>query len=114
MFVRFYRRVLQNNKTRSSIGVQGFSNISDPYFILGVSKDAEFKEIKTAFYKLANQYHPDKQDDKDSKNKFLAIKEAFENIKIQKGITKSTKGFEFEEPTTSMRPNPTQFETSDD
>ena len=73
--------------------MQNFANVSDPYFILGVSKDSDFKEIKKAFYKLANQYHPDKQDDKDSKNKFLAIKEAFENIKIQKGIVKPNKGF---------------------
>jgi DnaJ-class molecular chaperone len=37
-----------------------FSSFSDPYFILGVDKNAAFPEIKKAFYKLANEFHPDK------------------------------------------------------
>lgn len=39
-----------------------FSTASDPYYILGVEKAADFKEIKKCFFKLANQYHPDKND----------------------------------------------------
>lgn len=37
-----------------------FSSFSDPYYILGVDKNAAFPEIKKAFYKLANEFHPDK------------------------------------------------------
>ena len=36
------------------------STVGDPFYILGVDKNAEFSEIKKQFYKLANQYHPDK------------------------------------------------------
>jgi len=39
-----------------------FSSSADPYYILGVEKSSEFKEIKKAFYKLANEFHPDKND----------------------------------------------------
>lgn len=39
-----------------------FSTASDPYYILGVEKGADFKDIKKSFYKLANEYHPDKND----------------------------------------------------
>lgn len=33
---------------------------SDPYYLLGVEKNAEFSEIKKKFYEYANIYHPDK------------------------------------------------------
>lgn len=39
-----------------------FSTASEPYYILGVEKGSDFKDIKKAFYKLANEYHPDKND----------------------------------------------------
>jgi preprotein translocase subunit Sec63 len=41
-----------------------FSVQGDPYFILGVEKETPFQEIKAAFYKLANEFHPDKNDSK--------------------------------------------------
>lgn len=39
-----------------------FSTATDPYYILGVEKNAEIDEIKKKFYELANEYHPDKND----------------------------------------------------
>ena len=39
-----------------------FSTISDPFYILGVDKTAEFDQIKKQFYKLAREFHPDKND----------------------------------------------------
>lgn len=51
----------------------------DYYKILGVSKTATEKEIKTAYRKLARKYHPDlNQDDKKSDVKFKEINEANE------------------------------------
>ena len=34
-------------------------NRSDPYYILGVEKEAPLKEIKKAYFHLAKKYHPD-------------------------------------------------------
>lgn len=50
----------------------------DYYNVLGVSKDADDKEIKRAFRKLAQKYHPDKNpDDPTAEAKFKDINEAY-------------------------------------
>ncbi|KAI9483865.1 MAG: hypothetical protein EXX96DRAFT_559976 [Benjaminiella poitrasii] len=50
----------------------------DPYKVLGTSKNASQSEIKKAYYKLAKQYHPDTNKDKDAREKFVQIQEAYE------------------------------------
>lgn len=51
----------------------------DYYEILGVSKDADEKEIKSAFRRLAKQYHPDlNPDNKEAEAKFKEVNEAYE------------------------------------
>lgn len=51
----------------------------DYYSILGVPRDAEAKEIKRAYRKLALKYHPDKNpDDKQAEERFKEINEAYE------------------------------------
>ena len=51
----------------------------DYYKILGVSKTASDKEIKSAFRKLAQKYHPDKNlGDKKAEDKFKELNEAYE------------------------------------
>ena len=50
----------------------------DYYKILGVAKNADEKEIKKAFRKLALKYHPDKNKEKDAEDKFKSIAEAYE------------------------------------
>lgn len=51
----------------------------DYYKVLGVSKTADEKEIKSAFRKLAQRYHPDKNPgDKAAEDKFKDINEAYE------------------------------------
>ncbi|KAI8980276.1 hypothetical protein BDB01DRAFT_836807 [Pilobolus umbonatus] len=50
----------------------------DPYEVLGVSKTASQSEIKKAYYKLAKQYHPDTNKEKDAREKFVQIQEAYE------------------------------------
>jgi len=47
------------------------------YDILGVSKDADEKEIKSAFRKLAKQYHPDINKEPGAEAKFKEIGEAY-------------------------------------
>ena len=49
----------------------------DYYKILGVARDADAKEIKGAFRKLAKKYHPDQNDSPEAAGKFKEINEAF-------------------------------------
>ena len=54
-------------------------NFRDYYSILGVKRDADEKEIKKAYRKLATQYHPDKtKGDKALEEKFKEISEAYQ------------------------------------
>jgi molecular chaperone DnaJ len=49
----------------------------DYYEVLGVPRDATPDQLKTAFRKLARQYHPDVSDDPDAEEKFKEINEAY-------------------------------------
>src|SRR5690606_14452876 len=52
------------------------------YDVLGVSRDADDKEIKAAFRRLAKQYHPDRnQGDKEAELRFKEVNEAYEALK---------------------------------
>ncbi len=53
------------------------SNKRDYYEVLGVSKDADDKTIKSAFRKLAKQYHPDVNKAPDAAEKFKEAQEAY-------------------------------------
>lgn len=50
----------------------------DFYKILGVTRSADVKEIKTAYRKLAKQYHPDANPNEDTTEKFQEINRAYE------------------------------------
>lgn len=51
----------------------------DYYGVLGVPKNANEKDIKTAYRKLARKYHPDMNpDDKSAEEKFKGLNEAYE------------------------------------
>jgi len=50
------------------------------YDTLGISKNASKEDIKNAYRKLAKVYHPDKNTDNNSKEKFQKIQEAYENL----------------------------------
>ncbi len=50
----------------------------DYYEILGVSKSASERELKSAYRKLALQWHPDKNKSPEAEKKFKEINEAYE------------------------------------
>ena len=53
--------------------------MTDYYKILGISEDADAKEIKVKYRKLAMKYHPDRNpDDKKAEEMFKVISEAYE------------------------------------
>lgn len=53
----------------------------DYYKILGVSKNANDKAIKRAYYQFARHYHPDPYPgDKKAEETFKDIKEAYEGL----------------------------------
>ena len=52
--------------------------MNDYYKVLGVSKNATASELKSAYRKLAVQYHPDKNKSKEAEEKFKEINQAYE------------------------------------
>ncbi|QJR44021.1 molecular chaperone DnaJ [Mycoplasma miroungirhinis] len=50
----------------------------DYYEILGISKNATEKDIKSAYRKLAMKYHPDRNKEADAEEKFKEVSEAYE------------------------------------
>ena len=49
----------------------------DYYRVLGVNKNASSQEIKSAYRRLALQYHPDKNPSLDAKQKFQELTHAY-------------------------------------
>ncbi|CAB1129155.1 Molecular chaperone DnaJ [Candidatus Hydrogenisulfobacillus filiaventi] len=54
------------------------AGIKDYYRILGISPDADAKTIKSAYRKLARQYHPDVNKTREAEERFKEINEAYE------------------------------------
>jgi curved DNA-binding protein CbpA len=53
-------------------------DLGDCYRLLGLRSGASFADIKASYRRLAQQYHPDiNQDDKKAKDKFIALTEAY-------------------------------------
>lgn len=50
----------------------------DPYAVLGISRDADDKTIKTAYRQMSKQYHPDKNLSPEAHDKFIEIGEAYD------------------------------------
>lgn len=71
-------------KSYKFIGGVSFKNLNnkllqkfaayDPYYLLGVDRKADFKEIKKVYYKLAGEYHPDKNKSPEAAKQFIMIK----------------------------------------
>lgn len=56
------------------------ASAEDPYKVLGVKRDADKKEIKRAFRKLAMKYHPDRNPSENAQEEFIRIVAAYETL----------------------------------
>jgi DnaJ-class molecular chaperone len=57
----------------------------DHYATLGINKNANEKEIKKAYKKLALKFHPDRnKGNKEAQKKFIEISQAYEVLKDPK------------------------------
>jgi DnaJ-class molecular chaperone len=52
----------------------------DYFELLGVTRTSTTTDIKKSYRKLANQYHPDRNDTVEAKEKFQLIQKAYEII----------------------------------
>lgn len=59
-------------------------DIQDHYKTLGVQKTATKEEIHKAFRKLAKEYHPDRNKDKNAQDEFIKIFKAYETLSDEK------------------------------
>lgn len=78
--------------TYQSIKSMYYDDLNSAYSILGINSTATNEEVKKAYRKMALENHPDKVgymgEDirKAAEKKFMAINEAYEKIKKQRGI----------------------------
>lgn len=73
------------------------------YEILGVSKDASADEIKSAYRKMAKQYHPDINKEEGAAEKFKEVNEAYEVL------SDPTKKSNYDNYGSASGPNPNDF-----
>lgn len=74
--------------------------MSDPYKVLGITRDASEEDIKKAYRKLSRKYHPDANMNNPNKNKaeemFKLVQQAYEQILYERehpGATYSRTGY---------------------
>jgi molecular chaperone DnaJ len=64
------------------VKIQEERQLTDPYKVLGVSRDASKEEISKAYKKLAKKYHPDlNPGDKNAEEKMREINEAYDLLR---------------------------------
>ncbi|KAK8865916.1 chaperone DnaJ [Kwoniella newhampshirensis] len=54
------------------------ASAKNPYEVLGVAKDASAADIKKSYYALAKKWHPDSSKEKDAKERFHEIQNAYD------------------------------------
>ncbi|UZJ55382.1 hypothetical protein CBS101457_004702 [Exobasidium rhododendri] len=78
------------------------ASIKDPYATLGVKRESNAKDIKSAYYTLAKKFHPDTSKEKGAKERFVEIQSAYDILSDDKkkaafdqyGTTDGSPGFD--------------------
>ena len=55
----------------------------DYYLVLGISRGADLNKIKKAYRTIVKRHHPDVSSEKESRERFLEIKEAYDTLSDQ-------------------------------
>ncbi|KXN83596.1 hypothetical protein AN958_01161 [Leucoagaricus sp. SymC.cos] len=56
----------------------------NPYEVLGVKSDASASDIKKAYFAVSRKFHPDTNPDKNARDKFVEIQDAYDVLKDDK------------------------------
>lgn len=81
-----------SQKDYESLRAMFYRDTESDYKILELDKSASDEEVKKAYRKMAMKYHPDKvrglgeQHEKAAAEKFLAVQEAYDRIKKERGL----------------------------
>ena len=74
------RSALRHPAVVAGIGGLHLPRMADLYEVLGVSPTAEARDLRRAWLRLAQQYHPDHDPRPESAAKFLEIQAAYEEL----------------------------------
>jgi DnaJ like chaperone protein len=81
-----------SNADFKSIKEMFLASKADPYKVLEIAKNSPDAAVKKAYRKLVVKYHPDKTQDlgeeyqQQARSRFLAIQDAYEQIKLDRGM----------------------------
>ena len=71
--------------------------MSDPYKILGISRDATDEEVKKAYRQLSRKYHPDANVNNPNKDKaeemFKLVQQAYQQVMYERQHPYSSSGY---------------------
>ncbi|CAO4369879.1 unnamed protein product [Caenorhabditis nigoni] len=100
-------RLAVGNQRRSLFGSLPCSSQQDHYKVLGLAQSATQKEIKSAYYKLSKQHHPDTnpENKEDAAKKFHQVAMAYEVLNSED----KRKAYDMTRITTSPMPGDASF-----
>ena len=84
--------------------------VKEYFQVLGISRDADQKEIKQAYRKLALRFHPDKNNAEDAEERFKEIGEAYEVLSDEN--KKAAYEASLVSPSWKTEPGPGNFSSS--
>ena len=81
-FSRNFLKCIGSRIKVNQICSKNFNHTSstNPFDILGIPKNSNESTVKNAYFQLSKKYHPDRNPDKDSQEKFVKIHNAYRQI----------------------------------
>ncbi|MCK9338930.1 MAG: DnaJ domain-containing protein [Bacteroidales bacterium] len=92
MFLNNHQYYQQSTNSNGRSSYSSYDSLNNDYKILEISSDATDDEVKKAYRSLAKKHHPDRVSHlgedmrKAAEEKFAKLNQAYENIKISRGM----------------------------